>query len=220
MPWLETVPVEERERFIDDHRRGLYDMTELCERYAVSRKTGYKWLARYDEGGRTALRDRSRAPHTCPHKIADEVATRDQYRRRSAGSTRLGQEASTATPASASGRRPARHASAQRPLGGGLQGPIPDRRSDLLLPADRHRSAHALPARLPRAAVDEGTRCASDLRPPLSRVRVAARDSHRQRGPVRFHVAARPDAAQCVVAAPRHSPSTDSAGQSTAEWRA
>ena len=74
MPWLETVPVEERERFIDDHRLGLYDMTELCARYAISRKTGYKWLTRDDAGGRPALRDRSRAPHHCPHKIADTVA--------------------------------------------------------------------------------------------------------------------------------------------------
>jgi len=60
MPWLEAVPAEERERFIDDHRLGLYD-TELCARYATSRKTGYKGLARYDAGGRPALRDRSRA---------------------------------------------------------------------------------------------------------------------------------------------------------------
>ena len=28
MPWLETAPVEERERFIDDDRLGLYTMTE------------------------------------------------------------------------------------------------------------------------------------------------------------------------------------------------
>jgi putative transposase len=74
MPWLETVPMEQRERFIDDHRLGLYDMTELCARYAISRKTGYKWLARYDAGGRPALQDRSRAPHHCPHKITDPVA--------------------------------------------------------------------------------------------------------------------------------------------------
>lgn len=52
MPWPETSPVEERERFIDDHQLGRYTMTELCERYAVSRKTGYKWIARYDSGGR------------------------------------------------------------------------------------------------------------------------------------------------------------------------
>ena len=74
MPWLETAPVEERERFINDHRLGLYEMTELCARYVVSRKTGYKWLARYDAGGRPALRDRSRAPHHCPHKIPEVVA--------------------------------------------------------------------------------------------------------------------------------------------------
>jgi len=74
MPWQETSPVEERERFIDDHRLGLYDMTELCARYAISRKTGYKWVARYDAGGRPALRDRSRAPHVCPHKIPEAVA--------------------------------------------------------------------------------------------------------------------------------------------------
>ena len=73
MPWLETVPVTQRARFIDDHRLGLYDMTELCARYAVSRKTGYKWLARYDAGGRPALQDRRRAPHSCPHKITEPV---------------------------------------------------------------------------------------------------------------------------------------------------
>ena len=74
MPWQETSPVEERERFIDDHQLGLYTMIELCARYAISRKTGYKWLERYDRGGRPALEDRSRAPHQCPHKIAEPVA--------------------------------------------------------------------------------------------------------------------------------------------------
>ena len=74
MPWLETSPVEQRERFIDDHQHGLYTVTELCERYAISRKTGYKWLDRFDEAGRPGLRDRSRAPHHCPHAMSDDVA--------------------------------------------------------------------------------------------------------------------------------------------------
>ena len=74
MPWLETSPVEQRERFIRDHRGALYTMGELCARYAVSRKTGYKWLARFDEGGRRGLQDRRRAPHQCPHRIAADVA--------------------------------------------------------------------------------------------------------------------------------------------------
>ena len=73
MPWMETSPVEQRERFIQDHRWDLYAMAELCARYGISRKTGYKWLARFEEGGRRALRDRSRAPHDCPHRIARAV---------------------------------------------------------------------------------------------------------------------------------------------------
>jgi len=34
---------------------------------------GYKWLARYDAEGRRGLADRSRAPHRCPHKLADRI---------------------------------------------------------------------------------------------------------------------------------------------------
>jgi hypothetical protein len=53
---------------------SLYMMTELCTRYGISRKTGYKWLARFDEAGQQGLWDRSRAPHHCPHRISDEIA--------------------------------------------------------------------------------------------------------------------------------------------------
>jgi putative transposase len=74
MPWQEATPMEQRERFVRDHQRGLYTMLELCARYSISRKTGYKWLERFDEGGRAALRDRSRAPHRCPHAISERVA--------------------------------------------------------------------------------------------------------------------------------------------------
>ena len=74
MPWLETAPMEQRERFVRDDRLALYTMTELCERYAISRKTGYKWLGRFHEGGRQALGDQSRAPHQCPHRISEETA--------------------------------------------------------------------------------------------------------------------------------------------------
>ena len=74
MPWQETSPVDQRERFIRDHRLALYTMVELCTRYGVSRKTGYKWLARFDDEGRQGLGDRSRAPHPCPHRIPSDVA--------------------------------------------------------------------------------------------------------------------------------------------------
>ncbi len=74
MPWMETSPMEQRAQFIHDHRLNVYTTTELCARYSISRKTGYKWLARFDEAGRQGLQDRSRAPHACPHRIADDVA--------------------------------------------------------------------------------------------------------------------------------------------------
>ncbi|ANB17080.1 Integrase catalytic domain-containing protein [Dokdonella koreensis DS-123] len=37
-------------------------LSELCRRFGISRKTGYKWLAR-DE-----VVDRSRRPHTSPRR--------------------------------------------------------------------------------------------------------------------------------------------------------
>ena len=44
MTWRETSPMEERIRFVKNCRSGLYEMSELCDRYGISRKTGYKWL--------------------------------------------------------------------------------------------------------------------------------------------------------------------------------
>jgi putative transposase len=74
MPWMETAPVEQRIQFIADHRLGFFPMTELCARYGISRKTGYKWLDRFEELGRSGLGDRSRAPHRCPHRIPEATA--------------------------------------------------------------------------------------------------------------------------------------------------
>jgi transposase InsO family protein len=74
MPWLETVPVDQRLEFLTAHRRRGYAMAELCARFGISRKTGYKWLARYDAEGRAGLHDRSRRPHTSPQRIDEETA--------------------------------------------------------------------------------------------------------------------------------------------------
>ena len=74
MPWEETEPMKERMRFVVDAERGLYSMTELCERYGISRRTGYKWRARYDVRGPAGLLEGSRAPHGCPHRLDAGVA--------------------------------------------------------------------------------------------------------------------------------------------------
>jgi len=73
MPWEETTPMEERARFVEDFESALYSVTELCERYGISRKTGYKWLNRYGVEGEAGLQDRSRAPQTRPSRTADRL---------------------------------------------------------------------------------------------------------------------------------------------------
>jgi putative transposase len=76
MPWREGGPMEERVRFVSEWEHGLYRMSELCERFGVSRKTGYKWLGRWEVEGAGGLCDRSRAPQRCPHRVREEVAAR------------------------------------------------------------------------------------------------------------------------------------------------
>ena len=66
--------MDQREQFLADYRRGHFTMQELCVRYAISRKTGYKWMARVADEGRRGLVERSRAPHSCPHQTPEAVA--------------------------------------------------------------------------------------------------------------------------------------------------
>ena len=47
MPWRNTAPMDQRTQLITDHLRETQTITELCDRYGVSRKTGYKWIDRY-----------------------------------------------------------------------------------------------------------------------------------------------------------------------------
>jgi putative transposase len=62
MPWQESCAMDERIGFINDRLSELWTMTELCERYEISRKTGYKWLERYALFGAVGLMERPRAP--------------------------------------------------------------------------------------------------------------------------------------------------------------
>ena len=77
MSWRESCAMDERVSFIADQRTGLWTMTELCERYEVSRKTGYKWLDRYRLEGVAGLVERSRAARVhgraTPQNIVDAI---------------------------------------------------------------------------------------------------------------------------------------------------
>jgi transposase InsO family protein len=73
MPWNETTKMRERVRFIGDFEQELFSMSELCQRYGISRVTGYKWLERFEREGLDGLKDRSRAPINCPHRTDGDV---------------------------------------------------------------------------------------------------------------------------------------------------
>ncbi len=73
MPWKETCAVEEKLKFITAWKSGEFTMIGLCSHFGVSRKTGYKWLSRYEAGGVSGLAARSRAPHCHPNAVPDEI---------------------------------------------------------------------------------------------------------------------------------------------------
>lgn len=74
MVWNETCVMEERMRFVANWLEGEDSVAVLCRRYGVSRKTGYKWLARFRDEGASGLEDRSRTPHGNSRSLLPEVA--------------------------------------------------------------------------------------------------------------------------------------------------
>ena len=64
---MESTILEERRRFVRAYATGLWSMTELCERFAITRPTGYKWFARWQAAGNDGLATRPCAPLRSPH---------------------------------------------------------------------------------------------------------------------------------------------------------
>jgi transposase len=52
----------ERAKFVALYEEGLFSMSQLCQRFGVSRRTGYKWLACFEQSGLAGLKDQSRKP--------------------------------------------------------------------------------------------------------------------------------------------------------------
>lgn len=86
MPWQEQSPMDLRMRFVTEWQSGCWTMTELCADYQISRKTGYKWVDRYETSGPQGLHDQSRRPHRSPlateaELVAALVALRTRHPR-------------------------------------------------------------------------------------------------------------------------------------------
>ena len=73
MPWKEELPMDQKTQFISEYLRDSLSFTELCQRYHISRKTGYKWINRYQALGPAGLLDRSRRPHSSPDRTPEAV---------------------------------------------------------------------------------------------------------------------------------------------------
>ena len=69
MAWKEVKPMDQKILFIADYLRQGVSVTELCSRYGISRKTGYKWIGRYQALGLEGLAEQSRRPNHNPGRV-------------------------------------------------------------------------------------------------------------------------------------------------------
>jgi transposase InsO family protein len=67
LSWSEITVKDQRREFVGLARQPDANISELCRRFGISRKTGYKWLGRDD------LKDRSRRPHRSPSRTAADL---------------------------------------------------------------------------------------------------------------------------------------------------
>lgn len=81
MPWEICDIVKRRSEFVkmalgiqQGNEEG--NLSELCGRFGISRKTGYKWIKRYRSDGNAGLIDRSRKPRASPGRTSAEIEKR------------------------------------------------------------------------------------------------------------------------------------------------
>lgn len=68
MPWKSISLIQARERFVKLLCKAHQPFSQICRRCRISRKTGYKWFARFQLQGRRGLRDQSRRPRHSPNQ--------------------------------------------------------------------------------------------------------------------------------------------------------
>lgn len=92
MRWSESTPMDERLQFVADVLGEIADMSALCRRRGISRKTGYKWLARYAARGAAGplapAHSRSHRPNSLSRIPRIALKPRAMFRRFASGSFR------------------------------------------------------------------------------------------------------------------------------------
>jgi putative transposase len=73
MPWRAEKVENTRYQFILEAQKRRQTFIELCQAFSISAKTGYKWLRRFEEDGKTGLLDQNRNPENRPGDTSDEL---------------------------------------------------------------------------------------------------------------------------------------------------
>jgi transposase len=73
MPWKVINQMDLKVQLINGWNDGHSSITDLSQKYGVSRPTIYKWLKRYDRFGIEGLKEKSRAPKNRPHRTSPKI---------------------------------------------------------------------------------------------------------------------------------------------------
>lgn len=74
MPFENRTVMEQRIEFVLLVKSSnKFKINELCNRFKISRKTGYKWINRFNTGGFCNLKDISRKPHRSPGRYKKDI---------------------------------------------------------------------------------------------------------------------------------------------------
>lgn len=84
VPFRERTLMSLREEFVQRAAVEDANLSALCRQFGITRRTGYRWLHRFEGAGLAGLDDRSRRPHSSPRQtssaLEDEVvALRRQH---------------------------------------------------------------------------------------------------------------------------------------------
>lgn len=75
MPFQELSITNQRVEFCILASKSKSNISNLCERYKITRRTGYKWLKRFLEEGISGTIERSRRPKRNPNKTSSGIET-------------------------------------------------------------------------------------------------------------------------------------------------
>lgn len=76
MAWKELTVSEQRLFLVNLIDEGRESVAAICRRLGISRKTAYKWLARWRQEPKAPLADRSRRPRTSPKRTEADLEAR------------------------------------------------------------------------------------------------------------------------------------------------